>query len=116
MKIKCKGIFEGVNSLVDVGGGVGTMAKAISEAFPHIDCTVFDLPCVVSDLQGSKNLKYVAGDMFEVVPQQMQLLLKQCKQAIMRNGKQKVRKVIIIDMVRENKNRDESSIETQLVF
>uniref|UniRef100_A0A6N2LTL4 O-methyltransferase C-terminal domain-containing protein n=1 Tax=Salix viminalis TaxID=40686 RepID=A0A6N2LTL4_SALVM len=58
---KCKGIFDGVNSLVDVGGGVGTMAKAISEAFPHIDCTVFDLLHVVSDLQGSKNLKY-AGE------------------------------------------------------
>ncbi|KAJ6763954.1 O-METHYLTRANSFERASE [Salix purpurea] len=52
---KCKGIFEGANFLVDVGGDVGTMAKAISEAFPHIHCTVFDLPHVVSDLQGSKN-------------------------------------------------------------
>ncbi|KAG5233297.1 6a-hydroxymaackiain methyltransferase family protein [Salix suchowensis] len=130
---KCKGVFEGVNSLVDVGGGTGTMAKAISEAFPHIDCTVFDLPRVVSDLQGSKNLKYVAGDMFEAVPSADALLLKwilhdwgdedcikileQCKQAITRNGKQKVGKVIIIDMVRENKNRDEAvSTETQLFF
>ncbi|KAJ6763956.1 O-METHYLTRANSFERASE [Salix purpurea] len=130
---KCKGIFEGVNSLVDVGGGTGTMAKAISEAFPHIDCTVFDLPRVVSDLQGSKNLKYVAGDMFEAVPSADALLLKwilhdwgdedcikileQCKQAITRNGKQRVGKVIIIDMVRENKNRDEAvSTETQLFF
>ncbi|KAJ6763955.1 O-METHYLTRANSFERASE [Salix purpurea] len=60
---KCKGIFEGVNSLVDVGGGVGTMAKAISEAFPHIHCIVFDLPHVISDLQGGKNLEYAAGDM-----------------------------------------------------
>ncbi|KAJ6693546.1 hypothetical protein OIU85_004329 [Salix viminalis] len=130
---KCKGIFEGVNSLVDVGGGTGTMAKAISEAFPHIDCTVFDLPRVVSDLQGSKNLKYVGGDMFEVVPPADAVLLKwilhdwsdedcikilqRCKQAIMRNGKQKVGKVIITDMVRENKNRDEAvSTETQLFF
>ncbi|KAG5233296.1 6a-hydroxymaackiain methyltransferase family protein [Salix suchowensis] len=73
---KCKGVFEGVNSLVDVGGGIGTMAKAISEAFPHIDCTVFDLPHVLSDFQGSKNLKYVGGDMFESVPPADAILLK----------------------------------------
>jgi hypothetical protein len=44
---KCKGIFDGVNFLVDVGGGLGTMAKGIGEAFPHMDYTVFDLPYVV---------------------------------------------------------------------
>ncbi|KAJ6383583.1 hypothetical protein OIU78_026970 [Salix suchowensis] len=38
---RCKGMFEGVNSLVDVGGGSGAMAKGIAEAFPHVDCTVF---------------------------------------------------------------------------
>jgi hypothetical protein len=73
---KCKGIFEGVSSLVDVGGGIGTMAKGITEAFPHMDCTVLDLPHVVSDLQGCKNLKYVAGDMFQAVPPAEAILLK----------------------------------------
>jgi len=73
---KCKGIFEGLSSLVDVGGGFGTMAKGIAEAFPHMDCTVFDLPHVVSDLQGCKNLKYVGGDMFQAVPPAEAILLK----------------------------------------
>jgi hypothetical protein len=41
-----------------------------------MDCTVFDLPHVVSDLQGSKNLKYAGGDMFEAVPPADALLLK----------------------------------------
>ncbi|KAI5567724.1 hypothetical protein POPTR_013G122400v4 [Populus trichocarpa] len=129
---KCKGIFEGVSSLVDVGGGIGTMAKGITEAFPHMDCTVLDLPHVVSDLQGCKNLKYVAGDMFQAVPPAEAILLKwmlhnwsdedcvkilkRCKQAIMSKGQQKAGKVIIIDMVRENLNGDEGSIETQLFF
>ncbi|KAL9342503.1 hypothetical protein Peur_065828 [Populus x canadensis] len=129
---KCKGIFDGVNSLVDVGGGSGTMAKGIAEAFPHMDCTVFDLPHVVSDLQGSKNLKYVAGDMFQAVPPAEAILLKwilhdwsdedcvkilkRCKQAIMSEGQQKAGKVIIIDIVRENQNGDEGSIEMQLLF
>ncbi|KAG6752329.1 hypothetical protein POTOM_044553 [Populus tomentosa] len=40
-------------SSMDVGGGSGTTAKGIAEAFPHMDCTVFDLTHVVSDLQGS---------------------------------------------------------------
>ncbi|XP_034907608.1 trans-resveratrol di-O-methyltransferase-like [Populus alba] len=127
---KYKGIFDGVDSLVDVGGGLGTMAKGIAEAFPLMDCTVFDLPHVVSDLQGSKNLKYVGGDMFEAVPAAEAILLKwimhdwsdedcvkilkRCKQAITSKGNKKAGKVIIIDMVRENRNGDEGSLETQL--
>ena len=65
---KCKGVFEGLKSFVDVGGGTGTVTKAIADTFPDIECTVFDLPHVVADFQGSKNLKYVGGDMFEAVP------------------------------------------------
>ncbi|WMV20991.1 hypothetical protein MTR67_014376 [Solanum verrucosum] len=40
-------LFEGLKSLVDVGGGTGTVAKAIVDAFPQINCTVFDLPHVI---------------------------------------------------------------------
>ena len=58
---KCKGVFEGVEYLVDVGGGTGTVAKAIAEAFPQMECTVFDLPHVVAGLSGSGNLKFVGG-------------------------------------------------------
>ncbi|KAK8992066.1 hypothetical protein V6N11_044958 [Hibiscus sabdariffa] len=46
------GAFEGLGSLVDVGGGTGTVAKAIADAFPHLNCTVLDLPHVVHGLQG----------------------------------------------------------------
>ncbi|KAK7826605.1 putative o-methyltransferase 3 [Quercus suber] len=65
---KCKSVFEGLESFVDVGGGIGTVAKAIADTFPDIECTVFDPPHVVADFQGSKNLKYVGGDMFEAIP------------------------------------------------
>ena len=37
------------------------MAKAIAKSFPQLDCIVFDLPHVVSGLQGSENLKFVGG-------------------------------------------------------
>ena len=72
----CKGIFEGLNSLVDIGGGTGTVAKAIANAFPHLDCTVFDLPHVVDGLEGSKNLKFLGGDMFKEIPAADAILLK----------------------------------------
>ena len=43
-------------------------------------------------------------------------ILKRCKQAITSKGDKKLGKVIIIDMVRENQNEDEGSIETQLLL
>ncbi|CAL9011948.1 unnamed protein product [Prunus brigantina] len=126
----CKGVFQGVDSLVDVGGGTGTVAKSIADAFPHMKCTVLDLPHVVADLKGSKNLEYVAGDMFEAVPEADAMFLKwilhdwsdeecvkileRCKEAITREGKKG--KVIIVDMTVENKNTDKESGETRLFF
>uniref|UniRef100_M1AVK3 O-methyltransferase n=1 Tax=Solanum tuberosum TaxID=4113 RepID=M1AVK3_SOLTU len=69
-------IFEGLKSLVDVGGGTGTVAKAIADAFPQINCTVFDLPHVIEGLEGSKNLSFVGGDMFNSIPSANAILLK----------------------------------------
>ncbi|KAF7146830.1 hypothetical protein RHSIM_Rhsim04G0071700 [Rhododendron simsii] len=125
----CKGVFEGLNSLVDVGGGTGTVAKAIADAFPELECTVLDLPHVVADLQGSGNLKFVGGDMFQAIPSTDAILLKwilhdwsdeesikilkRCKEALPSKGG----KVIIIDMKVENEKKgDDDSMETQLFF
>ncbi|KAB1215429.1 Isoflavone-7-O-methyltransferase 6 [Morella rubra] len=69
-------IFEGLGSLVNVGGGTGTMARIISEAFPHMSCTVFDLPHVVANLPDSSNLIYVGGDMFQSIPSADAILIK----------------------------------------
>ncbi|XWS21568.1 hypothetical protein CRYUN_Cryun30bG0065400 [Craigia yunnanensis] len=131
---KCKGVFEGLTSLVDVGGGTGSLAKVIPKAFPHLDCIVFDLPHVVAGLQGSENLKYVGGNMFETVPpadaitlkwilhdwkdEDCVKILKRCKEAIRSKDKRGPGKVIIIDMIMmENRvNGYEESIETQLFF
>ncbi|MED6109455.1 hypothetical protein PIB30_033741 [Stylosanthes scabra] len=48
----CKGVFEGLKSLVDVGGGNETVAKAIAKSFPGLECTVLDLPHVIAGLEG----------------------------------------------------------------
>lgn len=73
---ECKPIFEGLGSLVDVGGGTGIAAKIISEAFPHMKCTVLDLPHVVADLPEYNNVTYVGGDMFHSIPSADAIFIK----------------------------------------
>ncbi|KAI3703716.1 hypothetical protein L1987_73910 [Smallanthus sonchifolius] len=73
---QCGGVFQGLDSIVDVGGGTGTVSEAIAKAFPDTSCICFDLPHVVDGLDGSKNLMYVGGDMFEAVPKANAVLLK----------------------------------------
>ncbi|KAL2483370.1 O-methyltransferase family protein [Forsythia ovata] len=126
----CKHVFEGLNSMVDVGGGTGNVSKAIAEAFPYLKCTVFDIPHVVAGLKGTKNLSYVEGDMFESIPPTDAILLKwilhdwsdencikilnKCKEAI--SSKDERGKVIIIEMVVGNQKGDHKAMETQLFF
>ncbi|XP_057954683.1 trans-resveratrol di-O-methyltransferase-like [Malania oleifera] len=114
---ECRGVFEGMKSVVDVGGGTGTLAMAIARAFPAVRCTVLDLPHVVEGLQAQQqqwceNLQFLGGDMFEAIPPADAVLLKwilhdwsddesvkilkRCKEAI--PSKEKGGKVIIIDM------------------
>ncbi|KAE8683229.1 Trans-resveratrol di-O-methyltransferase [Hibiscus syriacus] len=121
---KCKGLFEGLNSLVDVGGNIGTVGKAIADAFPLLDCTVFDRPQIVAGLQDSGNLKYVGGNMFEQVPAADAVLLKwvlhdwnddeclkilkQCKIAVS-SGKEGGKMIIIDILLKKNEEvKDEA--------
>ena len=41
--------FQGLNSLVDVGGGTGVSINMIVSNYPHIKAINFDLPHVVAD-------------------------------------------------------------------
>nr|XP_043622356.1 probable O-methyltransferase 3 isoform X3 [Erigeron canadensis] len=112
----CKEIFQGVDSLVDVGGGTGLNAKILLEAFPHMTCTVFDLPHVVVDMNDTTNLKYVGGDMFSSIPsanaiffkhvfhnwsdENVLKILKRCREALQLEGddERNKGKLVIIDM------------------
>ncbi|CAK8540728.1 unnamed protein product [Lathyrus sativus] len=116
----CNLVFEGLESIVDVGGGNGTMGKIITETFPKLKCVVFDRPEVVENLSGNNNLAYVSGDMFISIPRADAALLKfilhdwtdkdcikilkKCKEAI--TSDEKKGKVIIIDVVINEKKDD----------
>ncbi|MED6145719.1 hypothetical protein PIB30_027963 [Stylosanthes scabra] len=127
-----KSVFERLNSMVDVGGSKGGMARLISESLPGLQCTVLDLPHVVQNLQDTNNLKFVAGDMFQVIPPADAILLKlvlhslndedcikvlkKCKEAII-SSKGKEGKVIIIDIViNENDDDKHELAEAKLYF
>ncbi|KAJ9563676.1 hypothetical protein OSB04_008836 [Centaurea solstitialis] len=126
-----RGAFEGINSIVDVGGGTGIVAKSIAKVFPKLNCISFDLPHVVNGMEGSENLSYVGGDMFEAIPKADAVLvkwilhdwndeecikiLKRCKEAI--PSKKNGGKVMIIDMVvMKDRGEGDKSLETQFFF
>ncbi|OEL26616.1 Trans-resveratrol di-O-methyltransferase [Dichanthelium oligosanthes] len=72
----CGEVFTGVTSLVDVGGGDGTMARAIAKAFPHMRCSVLELPHVTEAVPVDDTVEFVPGDMMEFVPPADAVLLK----------------------------------------
>ncbi|EOY28136.1 hypothetical protein QUC31_012865 [Theobroma cacao] len=126
----CKPVFEGLSSLIDVGGGTGTVARVISEAYPQLKCTVFDLPHVVADLPASGNLNFIGGDVLQYIPPADAILLKlvlhafgdedcikilkRCREAIPTQGAKG--KVIIIDIVINVKKDEHELTEAKLFF
>nr|AAR09603.1 O-methyltransferase [Mentha x piperita] len=129
---ECRHIFQGLESLVDVGGGAGTVAKVVADAFPGLKAVVLDLPHVVADLATSENLRYVSGDMFEDIPRADAVLLKwilhnwsdeecikileKCKEAITPSKNNNGGKVIVIDMILKDEKQHHKGTETQLLF
>ncbi|KAI5021294.1 hypothetical protein ZWY2020_055139 [Hordeum vulgare] len=74
---ECNNVFGSMgSSLVDVGGAHGTATAIIAKAFPHVKCTVLDLPRVVAGAPALDNVIFVPGDMFESIPPADTVLLK----------------------------------------
>ncbi|CAO2143615.1 unnamed protein product [Urochloa humidicola] len=124
-------IFSPLSSLVDVGGGIGPASEAITRSFPHIKCTVLDLPHVVSQApQANGAVNFVAGDMFKFIPPADAVLLRcvlhcwgdddcvkilqRCKDAI--PAREDGGKVINIDSVMGSGPQDTISKEAQALY
>ena len=103
--------FSGFSTLVDVGGGEGSLLASIVNANPHLQGILYDLPPVIVQAQqhlqsiGSiDRIQPIAGDFFESVPvggdvylmkwiihdwneEKCAIILKNCHRAMPKNGK-----------------------------
>ncbi|KAL1561665.1 Flavonoid 7-O-methyltransferase 1A [Salvia divinorum] len=103
--------FDGVRSLVDVGGSQGMALGMLVKAFPHLRGICLDLPEVVARALPLEGVEFVAGSMFESVPKadvvmlmfvlhnwsdkECVEILKRCKEAVPAGAG----KVIIVDAI-----------------
>ncbi|GLT73498.1 hypothetical protein SLA2020_453520 [Shorea laevis] len=72
---KYKG-FEGLSSLVDVGGGIGSTLNLIISQYPSIKGINFDVSEVVRNAPSYNGIEHVGGNMFEEVPKGGAMILK----------------------------------------
>ncbi|KAF8754009.1 hypothetical protein HU200_011553 [Digitaria exilis] len=123
-------LFQDIISLIDVAGGLGGAAHAISNAFPHLECSVLELPHVVANAPTGTKVKYMAGDMFESIPPANAIflkwvlhdwdddkcvkILKNCKKAI--PGRDEGGKIIVVDIVVGAGQSDLTNNEVQTLF
>ncbi|XP_010473409.1 PREDICTED: flavone 3'-O-methyltransferase 1-like [Camelina sativa] len=105
--------FDGLSSLVDVGGGSGATLKMIVSKYPNLKGINFDLPHVIKDAPSYPGIKHVGGDMFVSVPkgdamfmkwicharsdEQCLKFLKNCYDALPENGKVIVAECVLPD-------------------
>nr|AID68566.1 caffeic O-methyltransferase [Punica granatum] len=68
--------FEGLNTIVDVGGGTGAVLSMIVAKYPSIKGINFDLPHVIEDAPSLPGVEHVGGDMFVSVPKGDAIFMK----------------------------------------
>ncbi|XP_022969149.1 xanthohumol 4'-O-methyltransferase-like [Cucurbita maxima] len=124
----CRDMFNGVGSLVDVGGGNGTTLSLLVKACPWMKGINFDLPNVVNTSQEYEGVQHVGGSMFDYVPkadaaffmwilhawddEECIKILKNCKEAIPEN----TGKVIIVDTVMDEKEENKMLLDIRLTL
>ncbi|CAL5417289.1 unnamed protein product [Camellia sinensis] len=102
--------FEGLTSLVDVGGGIGTTLNVVVSKYPSIKGINFDLPWVIKSAPSYPGIEHAGGDMLTAIPnaeaimiknvlhnwkdEQCVRILKNCYKALPEKGK-----VLIIDII-----------------
>ncbi|PIM99563.1 Hydroxyindole-O-methyltransferase [Handroanthus impetiginosus] len=68
--------FEGLKTVVDVGGGTGATLNMIVSKYPSIKGINFDLPHVIEDAPSYPGVEHVGGDMFVSVPKGDAIFMK----------------------------------------
>ncbi len=77
--------FSGYGTVVDVGGGAGTLLATVLRENPAVHGVLFDLPDMIDRARAATTfdgvadrVEFVSGDFFEAVPAGDALLLKSC--------------------------------------
>jgi hypothetical protein len=60
--------WSDVRTLVDIGGGNGTLLRGLLARYPHLQGVLFDLPHVVKEADVGDRCRLVGGDFFDKVP------------------------------------------------
>ncbi|XP_074285167.1 caffeic acid 3-O-methyltransferase-like [Silene latifolia] len=68
--------FEGLSSLVDVGGGTGATLALICSQYPQIKGINFDQPHVIADAPCYPGVEHVGGSIFVSIPKGDAMFLK----------------------------------------
>ncbi|XP_038713005.1 desmethylxanthohumol 6'-O-methyltransferase-like [Tripterygium wilfordii] len=116
--------FAGVETLVDVAGGIGMVVAEIVKNHPHIKAINLDLPHVIATAPDYPGVRHVTGDMFESIPdadavlmqrimhdwedEECVRILKNCRKAI----PGKTGKIIIVEIVLQPNGGSSSSSST----
>ncbi|KAH0456882.1 hypothetical protein IEQ34_014789 [Dendrobium chrysotoxum] len=79
--------FDGLGSLVDVGGGIGETLGKITTKYTGIRGINFDLPHVISEAPPLPGVEHVGEDMFKSIPIADAIFMKNCWKALPKNGK-----------------------------
>ncbi|KAF8673749.1 hypothetical protein HU200_048502 [Digitaria exilis] len=102
--------FDGVDLLVDVGGGTGSTLRMITARHKNLRGVNYDLPHVIAQAPPVEGVEHVGGSMFDYIPsgnaiflkwilhlwrdEECVKILKNCHKALPANGK-----VIIVEFV-----------------
>ncbi|KAL8053274.1 hypothetical protein ABFS82_05G061000 [Erythranthe guttata] len=120
--------FEGLESIVDVGGGDGSVLNTIVGKYPNIKGINFDLASVIDNNKSVyPGIEYISGDMFTSIPKGDAMflkwmlhswdddncvrILKNCYNALPENGK-----VIIIELVVPEIPETRAEVQSKLQF
>ncbi|XP_022744845.1 caffeic acid 3-O-methyltransferase-like [Durio zibethinus] len=68
--------FQGITTLVDVGGGYGITLSMIISMYPSIRGINYDLPHVIQGAPSFCGIEHIGGDMFSSVPKADAIMMK----------------------------------------
>ncbi|CAO2822992.1 unnamed protein product [Amaranthus hypochondriacus] len=118
--------FNGIQSLVDVGGGNGSILKAIISKYPTIKGILFDLPSIIHKQPAYPGIQHVAGDMLTSIPkgdaifmkwvlknlddEKCLQVLKNCFEALEDGGKLMIVELVIPEILDNNTNTRNQSV------